>query len=255
MNLELRELVRAGAEQIQIDEPYYSGFPEDLPWARARHQRARRRSRRAAESPRLLRQPVRQAVVGGQLSVSVPGGPRGARSTSSRSSSRDGQRGPPPLQGVRRAVHARPRRGRRQDSRRRDRRGRGRADPRSPRDPSGRPPRPSIPTAACMHLPARSRSPSSAPWWRERSSSGASFRDDQPAAGRAGDGALPLRRRARRLGADARGAACSKPRRGSLEFQRWSPAASPATPAARWATIRCGSPRPRARGASRPTSI
>jgi 5-methyltetrahydropteroyltriglutamate--homocysteine methyltransferase len=32
MNLELRELVRAGAEQIQIDEPYYSGFPEDLPW-------------------------------------------------------------------------------------------------------------------------------------------------------------------------------------------------------------------------------
>jgi 5-methyltetrahydropteroyltriglutamate--homocysteine methyltransferase len=32
MNLELRELVRAGAEQIQIDEPYYSGFPEDLSW-------------------------------------------------------------------------------------------------------------------------------------------------------------------------------------------------------------------------------
>lgn len=32
MNLELRELVRAGAEEIQVDEPYYSGFPEDLPW-------------------------------------------------------------------------------------------------------------------------------------------------------------------------------------------------------------------------------
>ena len=32
MNLELRELVRAGAEEIQIDEPYYSGFPEDLVW-------------------------------------------------------------------------------------------------------------------------------------------------------------------------------------------------------------------------------
>ena len=32
MNLELRELVRAGAEEIQIDEPYYSGFPEDLGW-------------------------------------------------------------------------------------------------------------------------------------------------------------------------------------------------------------------------------
>ena len=32
MNLELLELVRAGAEEIQIDEPYYSGFPEDLAW-------------------------------------------------------------------------------------------------------------------------------------------------------------------------------------------------------------------------------
>jgi 5-methyltetrahydropteroyltriglutamate--homocysteine methyltransferase len=33
MNSELREMVRAGATRIQIDEPYYSGFPEDLPWA------------------------------------------------------------------------------------------------------------------------------------------------------------------------------------------------------------------------------
>ena len=33
MNVELRELVRAGATDIQVDEPYYSGFPEDLPWA------------------------------------------------------------------------------------------------------------------------------------------------------------------------------------------------------------------------------
>lgn len=32
MNLELRELVKAGATEVQIDEPYYSGFPEDLPW-------------------------------------------------------------------------------------------------------------------------------------------------------------------------------------------------------------------------------
>ena len=32
MNLELRELVRAGATDIQIDEPYYSGFPEDTAW-------------------------------------------------------------------------------------------------------------------------------------------------------------------------------------------------------------------------------
>ncbi len=33
MNFELRELVRVGATHLQIDEPYYSGFPEDLPWA------------------------------------------------------------------------------------------------------------------------------------------------------------------------------------------------------------------------------
>jgi 5-methyltetrahydropteroyltriglutamate--homocysteine methyltransferase len=33
LNTELRELVRVGATDIQIDEPYYSGFPEDLPWA------------------------------------------------------------------------------------------------------------------------------------------------------------------------------------------------------------------------------
>jgi 5-methyltetrahydropteroyltriglutamate--homocysteine methyltransferase len=32
MNMELKELVRAGARHIQIDEPYYSGFPEDLQW-------------------------------------------------------------------------------------------------------------------------------------------------------------------------------------------------------------------------------
>lgn len=32
LNLELRELAAAGADEIQIDEPYYSGFPEDLPW-------------------------------------------------------------------------------------------------------------------------------------------------------------------------------------------------------------------------------
>ena len=33
MNMELRALAKAGARLIQIDEPYYSGFPEDLPWA------------------------------------------------------------------------------------------------------------------------------------------------------------------------------------------------------------------------------
>src|ERR1700728_3554563 len=33
MNLELKALVKAGARLIQIDEPYYSGFPEDLDWS------------------------------------------------------------------------------------------------------------------------------------------------------------------------------------------------------------------------------
>jgi 5-methyltetrahydropteroyltriglutamate--homocysteine methyltransferase len=32
MNMELKELVKAGAKLIQIDEPYYSGFPEDINW-------------------------------------------------------------------------------------------------------------------------------------------------------------------------------------------------------------------------------
>jgi len=32
MNLELKELVKAGAKIIQIDEPYFSGFPEDISW-------------------------------------------------------------------------------------------------------------------------------------------------------------------------------------------------------------------------------
>jgi 5-methyltetrahydropteroyltriglutamate--homocysteine methyltransferase len=32
LNIELKELVKAGARYIQIDEPYYSGFPEDLAW-------------------------------------------------------------------------------------------------------------------------------------------------------------------------------------------------------------------------------
>jgi 5-methyltetrahydropteroyltriglutamate--homocysteine methyltransferase len=32
MNLEMKEMVKAGATFLQVDEPYYSGFPEDLPW-------------------------------------------------------------------------------------------------------------------------------------------------------------------------------------------------------------------------------
>jgi 5-methyltetrahydropteroyltriglutamate--homocysteine methyltransferase len=33
LNGELHALARAGSTDIQIDEPYYGGFPEDLPWA------------------------------------------------------------------------------------------------------------------------------------------------------------------------------------------------------------------------------
>jgi 5-methyltetrahydropteroyltriglutamate--homocysteine methyltransferase len=33
MNLELKALAKAGAKFLQIDEPYYSGFPEDIHWA------------------------------------------------------------------------------------------------------------------------------------------------------------------------------------------------------------------------------
>ncbi len=33
LNMELKELVKAGAKYIQIDEPYYSGFPEDISWS------------------------------------------------------------------------------------------------------------------------------------------------------------------------------------------------------------------------------
>jgi 5-methyltetrahydropteroyltriglutamate--homocysteine methyltransferase len=32
MNLELKALAKAGISMIQIDEPYYSGFPEDVVW-------------------------------------------------------------------------------------------------------------------------------------------------------------------------------------------------------------------------------
>jgi 5-methyltetrahydropteroyltriglutamate--homocysteine methyltransferase len=32
LNMELKELAKAGAQWIQIDEPYYSGFPDDLTW-------------------------------------------------------------------------------------------------------------------------------------------------------------------------------------------------------------------------------
>jgi 5-methyltetrahydropteroyltriglutamate--homocysteine methyltransferase len=33
LNFEMKELVTNGIRELQIDEPYYSGFPEDLSWA------------------------------------------------------------------------------------------------------------------------------------------------------------------------------------------------------------------------------
>src|SRR5262245_25690740 len=33
LNFEMKELVTNGMRELQIDEPYYSGFPEDLSWA------------------------------------------------------------------------------------------------------------------------------------------------------------------------------------------------------------------------------
>jgi 5-methyltetrahydropteroyltriglutamate--homocysteine methyltransferase len=33
LNFEMKELVNSGITELQIDEPYYSGFPEDLAWA------------------------------------------------------------------------------------------------------------------------------------------------------------------------------------------------------------------------------
>ena len=78
LNLELRELVRAGATDIQIDEPYYSGFPEDLGWG-IRAVNALVEGVDARHRPaHLLRQPLRQAVVGGQLPLPVPRHARGA---------------------------------------------------------------------------------------------------------------------------------------------------------------------------------
>ena len=82
-------------------------------------QRDGRRRGRAHHAAHLLRQPLRQAVVGGQLPVSVPGDPRGegARRLARVRAAR--RRGPAAVQGVQRAVHARPRRHRRQDPGRR----------------------------------------------------------------------------------------------------------------------------------------
>ena len=72
MNMELKALVKAGATFIQIDEPYYSGFPEDLPWGvKVLNTLVEGVDAKIARS-HLLRQPLRQAFLGRQLSLSVP---------------------------------------------------------------------------------------------------------------------------------------------------------------------------------------
>ena len=133
MNVELRELVRAGATHIQIDEPYYSGFPEDLPWA-----------------VRALNALVEG--VGARLSLHVCYGNRYGKPSWEGSYrylfpavlearidqltlefARRGEDDVRALQGVRPAVRARARRRRRQEPRRRDAGHRGRADPARPR--------------------------------------------------------------------------------------------------------------------------
>ena len=119
LNFELKELVRAGATQLQIDEPYYSGFPEDLPWALKAINAMVDGVNAQRHAAHLLRQPLRQAVVRGQLPVSLPGDPRrqGPGGVAGVRAPRRG--GPAAVQGVQRAVQARHRRHRRQDARRR----------------------------------------------------------------------------------------------------------------------------------------
>ena len=211
-----------GSREIQIDEPYYSGFPEDLPWGvRAINALVEGVDARLSlhvcygnrygkpsweGSYRFLFPAVLEARIH-QLTLEF---------------ARRGERGSPPLQGLRRAVHARPRRGRREDPRRRDRRA---SWPSGSATPSRSFPvdRLSVnPDCGLLHLPREVAFAKLGPWWRERGSSGASSgmipagsslrppnSGPEPPPTRCGTRwrrPLLLRRRARRLGADARGA-------------------------------------------------
>ena len=158
------------------------------------------------------------------------------------------------VQGVRSAVRPRSRRHRREDARRREPGDRRRAHPEGARDRAGRSARRQSRTAAACTCPATSRSPSSAPWWRARGSSGRNSAGEQSP-----------RRRARRRGASAtssswspRGFAArpssSRSPRGSRRCPTSWPAASRAMRAAPWATTRCASAPRRGRAGSRPTS-
>ena len=87
LNREARALAAAGAAILQVDEPFLAGYPEHVDAGDPGRQhglRGRRRGREAeAGAPRLLRQPLRPAGLGGPLRLPLPGRPGGARSISS----------------------------------------------------------------------------------------------------------------------------------------------------------------------------
>ena len=80
------------------------------------HQRDGGRREGQHHAAHLLREPLRQAGVRGQLPVSVPGSPRGARAGRLLGVRPPRRRGPAALQGIQRAVQAGPRRHRREDA-------------------------------------------------------------------------------------------------------------------------------------------
>ncbi len=79
LNFEMKELVNNGITELQIDEPYYSGFPEDLPWAVKAINTMVDGRECQHHAAHLLRQPLREAVVRRQLPVSLSEAARSAR--------------------------------------------------------------------------------------------------------------------------------------------------------------------------------
>ena len=88
MNLELRELVKAGATDLQIDEPYYSGFPRT--WAgdprRQRPRRGRQRRPFACTSATAIATASRP----GRAATAISSPPSGRRASISSCSSSAG---------------------------------------------------------------------------------------------------------------------------------------------------------------------
>ena len=78
MNVELRELVAGGGDRPPDRRALLLGLPRGPPVGGARAQCPRRGRGRAPVAPRLLWQPVWQALVGGELPLPVPGDPRRA---------------------------------------------------------------------------------------------------------------------------------------------------------------------------------